>query len=101
MYLSIFRLRPVPLRCAKHYDYNPVLLNWDSARLSCLAKGGLLASVTSTFENANFRSRYSTVLKKEAWIGGSERDRKGLWQWDQGRNMPKQVGDLESVVFLN
>jgi len=77
--------------CAKRYGYNPVKLNWDSARLSCLAKGGLLASITSQRESSEFKSRFKNVLSKEAWLGGSERDRKGLWQWDIGRKGPKQT----------
>jgi len=82
--------------CAVSYVYNPALLNWDSARLACMAEGGHLAKITSLTENSDFRSLYQNVLSKHAWIGGSERDLKGFWQWDNGRNEPKQ-----NVYFMN
>jgi len=82
--------------CAVSYVYNPVKLNWDSARMACMAEGGTLAKITSVTENSDFRSLYKDVLSKHAWIGGSERDLKGDWQWDNGRNEPKQ-----RVYFMN
>jgi len=82
--------------CAVSYVYNPAKMNWDSARLACMADGGQLAKITSVTENSDFRSLYQNVLSDHAWIGGSERDLKGFWQWDNGRNEPKQ-----SLYFMN
>jgi len=77
--------------CAKRYDYNPVKLTWNYARLSCRAKGGVLASVQSNLDSAIFKSRFGYILKKDAWIGASERRKKGHWEWEKGQFMPKEV----------
>jgi len=77
---------------SERYYYNSVELTWNYARLSCRAKGGVLASVQSERDSDIFKSRFNDVLRDHAWIGASENRKKGFWEWEQSQCMPKQIG---------
>ena len=79
---------------SERYYYNSVELTWNYARLSCRAKGGVLASVQSERDSDIFKSRFNDVLRDHAWIGASENRKKGFWEWEQSQCMPRQVGEI-------
>ena len=57
---------------------------WQDARDKCLEVGGYLAEVDTAEEN-DFLRTMAHERNIELWIGGSDLDKEGLWQWSYSK----------------
>lgn len=107
-----YRLRPAPPE-AKVFEGHAYLqvdkwMTWHEAYLWCKNHGGYLACITSRDEN-NFVGK---MLKGNhaAWLGGTDMEREGRWQWLTGersrfthwqRNEPGRKGRGEDFLRIS
>ncbi|XP_055958871.1 uncharacterized protein LOC126830395 [Patella vulgata] len=70
------------------YQINVQKLKWADARHDCQKKGGELLSISGTTEQihiqATLGSSQFAYLEDNLWIGGSDRNDEGGWEWSDG-----------------
>lgn len=72
--------------------------SWDTARTSCLALGGHLASAADLAENARYASIAPMVAgsgQEDVWIGGTDAAVEGTWLWESGEPMVFEAWRLD------
>jgi len=102
-------LAPYVPYCEYFYVWHPEKMNWFSAKRVCEANQGTLATITNLETQSRLRDRYgSTSSSQRYWIGASDRDREGNWQWVTGerfgftnwyRNQPSMKRDEDCLGF--
>ena len=69
------------------YFWSTVRKNWEDSKYHCEGEGGHLAAVTS-LEIHNFLmqkvNKELVELDTWFWIGGSEQETEGIWEWEDG-----------------
>ncbi len=59
--------------------------SWESAQSYCALNGGYLASIRSSEEDNFVRSNfYYNAYGSNMWLGGSDTQTEGMWQWTSG-----------------
>src|SRR5262249_14172857 len=66
------------------YQFFPETLTWKEARAQCVKVGGHLAVATSAKENALLTKLVLDAGRREAWIGGTDEQVEGRWEWING-----------------
>ena len=63
---------------------------WNEARARCVAMGRELANILSSTENAaaNLAFETSGINADRAWIGASDAQNEGRWQWTDSGTLP-------------
>jgi len=84
-------------------------MNWLSAMRVCQAMQGTLLTIPTMEVQQYLRERFgSTSKSKRVWIGASDRNREGNWEWVTGerfgftnwyRNQPSAKRDEDCLVF--
>jgi len=102
-------LPPPPPYCEYFYEFHPEKMNWYSAKRVCEANHGSLATIPDLNTQQLLRDRYgSTSSYKRVWIGASDRNREGTWEWVTGerfgftnwyRNQPSYKRDEDCLQF--
>ena len=59
-------------------------LTWEDAKISCEAKGGYLATITTQEEQDFVNALLSTSSAYFYWLGGTDERTEGSWEWVTG-----------------
>ncbi|XP_062585382.1 perlucin-like isoform X1 [Saccostrea cucullata] len=65
------------------YVLLPVRASWDYAQVLCSDIGGSLAEIETEeeFTSLNYTLRVVEEFKDDLWIGGTDKDKEGVWKW--------------------
>ncbi|XP_041841863.1 ladderlectin-like isoform X1 [Melanotaenia boesemani] len=65
------------------FGYVLTPMSWRAAERNCVSMGGHLASVHSAQEYQDVQSLVWSITRNynEAWIGGSDQTKEGVWTW--------------------
>jgi len=84
-------------------------MNWYLAKRICEANMGTLATIPNHYTQQLLRDRYgSTSKSKRYWVGASDRNLEGNWQWVTGerfgytnwyRNQPSMKRNEDCLGF--
>ncbi|MEA1880259.1 MAG: lectin-like protein [Campylobacterota bacterium] len=64
----------------KYYIYD-VELSWESSKSFCEKRGLHLATITTEYESIFVESWLSSLKKPYYWIGGTDSEVEGTWEW--------------------
>ncbi|WP_162179646.1 lectin-like protein [Solidesulfovibrio alcoholivorans] len=67
------------------YKIFTTVKTWTDAKTDCESQGGHLATITSDSEN-NFLINNLSTLSDNIWIGASDAENEGTWQWLTGES---------------
>ncbi|XP_034532682.1 C-type lectin domain family 4 member F-like [Notolabrus celidotus] len=71
----------------RYFRYITRPLTWAEAERNCISLGGHLASVHSFQEYHLIRTQITPSGDVQAWIGGSDIQMEGVWQWSDGSRL--------------
>ncbi|XP_062614104.1 collectin-11-like [Saccostrea cucullata] len=76
-------IHKISTRGKSTYVLLPISTNWDYAQVLCSDIGGSLAEIETEeeFTSLNYTLRVVKKLKADLWIGGTDKDREGVWKW--------------------
>lgn len=66
------------------YDLIQASLNWGNARNAAALAGGHLVTITSLAENQFLVNTFNAAINAFVWIGASDADSEGNWEWVVG-----------------
>ena len=69
----------------KHYKAFDLAFSWEDARLHCLKLGGNLSEAHSQEDNDFLVAIASKAKLSSIWLGDTDQDHEGQWQWVSGR----------------
>ena len=80
---------PSPAQRTPSYTLVDTPLTWSAAERECSRMGGALAAIVTAEENAAVRA----IVRVSSWIGGSDRDMEGTWEWTGHREPRWELND--------
>ena len=95
----------------KRYKVFNTMLTWQDAKAECEKMGGRLAIITSIGENDFVRKLADKSKVKVIWLGATDEQKEGNWQWidgsavkydnwDTSTNQPNNAQGVEHYVVL-
>ena len=75
---------------SKEFKFFENVETWSDAERACVSYGGHLASIHSHEEHTKVINLVKHVPKFRVWIGGSDEEHEGIWQWVDQTNWDYQ-----------
>ncbi len=85
----------------KRYD---ATMGWHQAKAFCEKKGGYLAVITSSGENAFISTKLVSSSPNEVWLGATDEITEGVWKWvtnEPWKYSKWALGNPDNAVIYN